>query len=144
MPFPAQRCSEACHEGCCEAWCEAYCCAEFAAASCYGLLPWSHEKRWTDSALRRSARSVPFFAPSRPEAFVSFSVSSPTKLGAGVYTLRHWRGRPENSPQGTSHEKHTLSSDRYSEHGESVLRKVDLSSPEATACKRAAHGAGME
>lgn len=60
MPFPAQRCSEACHEGCCEAWCEAYCCAEFAAASCYGLLPWSHEKRWTDSALRRSARSVPF------------------------------------------------------------------------------------
>ena len=143
MPFPAQRCSEACHEVCCEAWCEAYCCAEFAAASCYGLLPWRHEKRWTDRTIRAWGDRYPI-SPLDTLAFVSFPVSSPTKLGAGVYTLRHWRGRPENSPQGTSHEKHTLSSDRYSEHGESVLRKVDLSSPEATACKRAAHGAGME
>ena len=53
------------------------------------------------------------------------------------------RGTPENSPKGP-HTNITRSAAIYSEHGESVLRKVDFSSPEATACKRAAHGAGME
>jgi hypothetical protein len=34
--------------------------------------------------------------------FVPGFVSDETRRG--WYTLRHWRGRPENIPQGTSHE----------------------------------------
>ena len=74
-------------------------------------------------------------------AFVSFSSLRLRRNSEQEYTQP--RGTPENSPKGP-HTNITRSAAIYSEHGESVLRKVDFSSPEATACKRAAHGAGME
>ena len=75
--------------------------------------------------------------------FVPGFVSDETRLGCVYIETLAWKARKQ-PPRDLTRIAHALSSDRYSEHGESVLRKVDLSSPEATACKRAAHGAGME
>ena len=95
MPFPAQRCSEACHEVCCEAWCEAYCCAEFAAASCYGLLPWRHEKRWTDRTIRARAIDPDFASRHLGVRFVPGFVSDETRLGCVYIETLAWKARKQ-------------------------------------------------